>query len=158
MWNSVDYFEDKCKRLKLTKKTYEFCRVTGISQLEDVLALNQAKKNFFAVDDTDDGATIRKGGAYYKRRVVTVFLLKKYDVKNQAEREVRLDETRLIRDKLIAKLIKDSNDLPEMYFLDKTRFPYKEVPGFFAVGTCGIYFFVTIEEPVSLIDNADDWD
>lgn len=158
MWNSVEYFKDKCKRLKFTRKDYEFCRVTGINQLEDVLMQNQGKKNYFAVDDTDDGVTIRKGGGYFKRRVVTVFLLKKYDFKNQAEREARLAETRLIRDKLIAKLIKDSNDLPEMYYLDKSRFPYKEVPGFFAVGTCGIYFFVTIEEPTALIVNPDDWD
>ena len=63
---------------------------------------------------------------------------------------------RLDGNKLTARLIKDSNR-PELMFLDKTRFPYKEVPGYFAAGTCGIYFFVTIKEPTDLCDKQDDW-
>jgi len=158
MWNAVAYFEDLQKKLKLTKTGYKFCRVTGINYLEEILLSSPAEKNFFAVNDVDDGVTIQKGGGFFQRRAIVVFILKRYNATDMVEREVRLNETRLICDKLMAKLIKDSNEVPALTFLDKTRFPYKEVPGYWAIGTCGKYFIFTIDEPKSLIHNQDDWD
>ena len=108
-----------------------------------------------AVDDTDDGVIVREGAGYFLKRVITVFILRRYKIADQADRASKLAETRLIRNKLTARLIKDSGS-PELMFLDKTRFPYKEVP-YFAAGTCGIYFFVTIKEPTDLCDKQDDW-
>ncbi len=158
MWNAVAYFEDRQKKLKLTKN-YLFCRISGLNHLEGIVTAHQGHKDFFAVNDVDDGGVIiRIGAGYFIRRKIIVFILKKYDLKNQLDRETKLGETRIIRDKLQARLIKDSNDIPELYYLDKTKFPYKEVPGFFANGTCGFYFFVTIDEPTSLIHNPDDWE
>jgi len=158
MWNAVAYFENLQKKLKLTKTGYKFCRVTGINYLEEILSSSPGEKNFFAVDDTDDGVTIRKGSGYFQRRAIVIFLLKNFDVINQIDREIKLNETRLIRNQLVSKLLRDSNEIQDLLYLDKMRIPYKEVPGFFANGTCGIYFIITLEEPVSLIFNTDDWD
>ena len=158
MWNAVSYFENLQKKLKLTKTDYKFCRVTGLDYLEGILADVKGSKDYIAVDDTDDGVTIRQGGGYFNRRSVVVYILKKYDLKSQTDREEKTNETRLIHKKLLAKLIKDSNLLPDLMYLDKSRIPYHEVGGMFAAGTCGIYFIPTIEEPVELIDNANDWD
>ena len=157
MFNAVTYFETNCQKLRLTVEgKYKFCRVTGIDYMEDILS-NIKSSAYFAVDDTDDGVVVREGAGYFNKRVITVFLLRKFNISNQKDREEKLAETRLIRTKLIAKLIKDSNTLPELMFLDKSRFPYKEVPGYWAAGTCGIYFFITIKEPVSLVYDANDY-
>ena len=157
MWNAVPYFENISNKLKLTAGKYHFCRVTGLGYLEDVLANMKTKNAFFAVDDSDDGMTIRKGGAYFNRRSVVIYILKKYNFLRQDEREAVLQETRAIREKITSRLIKDSNEVEEMYYLNKDRIPYHEVSGYFAAGTAGVYFIVTIEEPVNLCYDASDW-
>jgi len=157
MWNAVTYFENLNKKLKLTvDNKYKFSRVTGFEYLEDILD-DLKQPAYLAVDDTDDGVTVREGAGYFVKRVITVFILRRYKVGDQADRESKLAETRLIRNKLTARLIKDSNTNDDLMYLDKTRFPYKEVPGYFAAGTCGIYFFVTVKEPTDLCDVANDW-
>ena len=157
MFNASEYFENCNSKLKLcVDNKYKFSRVTGIEYLEDVLG-DLKQPAYLAVDDTDDGVTVREAAGYFVKRVITVFILRRYKITNQSDRETKLAETRLIRNKLTAKLIKDSNSMDELMYLDKTRFPYKEVPGYFASGTCGIYFFVTVKEPTNLCHQADDW-
>jgi len=158
MWNAVDYFENLTGKLKLTKADYKFCRVTGLNYLEDILSDIKGSSAFLAVDDTDDGVTIQQGGGYFNRRSVVVYVLKKYDFKNQIDREEKTNETRLIHKKLLAKLIKDSGSVADLAYLDKNRIPYHEVPGMFAAGTTGIYFIITLNEPVELIYDANDWE
>lgn len=157
MFNASEYFGNCNSKLKLcVDNKYKFSRVSGMEYLEDILD-DLKQQAYLAVDDTDDGVTVREGAGYFVKRVITVFILRRYKLSDQVDRETKLAETRLIRNKLTAKLIKDSNTMAELMFLDKTRFPYKEVPGYFASGTCGIYFFVTIKEPTDLVHKADDW-
>ena len=157
MFNGSAYFENCNSKLKLlVDNKYKFSRVSGFEYLEDILS-DIKQPAYLAVDDTDDGVIVRDGAGYFLKRVITVFILRRYKVSDQVDRETKLAETRLIRNKLTARLIKDSNNLDELMYLDKSRFPYKEVPGYFAAGTCGIYFFVTIKEPTDLCEKADDW-
>lgn len=160
MWNSVLYFKKATEKLKLAVDNgYKFSRVTGFEYLEDILD-DIKQPGYIAVDDTDDGVIVREGGGYFRKRMITIFILRRYKISDQSDRQLKLDETRLIMDKFTARLIKDSNDSEknsELLYLDKTRFPYKEVPGYFAAGTCGVYFFVTIKEPTNLVDNPNDW-
>ena len=158
MWNAVEYFETKNGKLKLTKGKYTFCRVTGLNNLEDVLSNMQDSKAFLAVDDTDDGVTIQIGGSWFNRRSVVVYVLQKYEFNDQIDREQKTNETRQIHQKLLSLLIKDSSSVEGLMFLDKTRFPYHEVPGYFSAGTCGLYFSFTIDEPVELIYDANDYE
>ena len=157
MWNAVPYFENISNKLKLTAGKYHFCRVTGLGYLEEILTNLKTKSSFLAVDDSDDGVTIRRGGGYFNRRSVVVYILKKYNFLRQDERETVLQETRAIREKITSRLIKDSNEVEEMYYLNKDRIPYHEVSGYFAAGTAGVYFIITIEEPVNLCYDASDW-
>lgn len=157
MWNAIAYFENLAKTLKLTKDDYHFCKVTGQNYLEGILN-SPSESKFFAVNDVDEGVTIRgNSGGYLNRRQVIVYILQKFDIKNLDDREIKLNETRLIMRKLQAKIIKDSNNIAEMAFVNKLRIPYKELPGYFVYGTCGVYFFLTLDEPVELISNDDDF-
>ena len=157
MFNASDYFKNCNSKLKLcVDNGYKFSRVSGIEYLEDILS-DLKQPAYLAVDDTDDGVTVREGAGYFVKRVITVFILRRYKLSDQVDRETKLSETRQIRNKLTAKLIKDSNTVDGLMYLDKTRFPYKEVPGYFASGTCGIYFFLTIKEPTNLVHNSNDW-
>ena len=159
MWNAVDYFKELAWHLNMTRAKYAFCRVTGLNNLEDILAKQTKYKAFIAVEDNQDGATIRRnGGGYFNRRSVVVYILKKFDTKSQISRETALNETRLIYQKMIAKLISDSSKLDDLVYLDKTRISFHEVPGMFAAETCGLYFLITLDEPISLISDENDFD
>ena len=46
MWNAVSYFETLTGKLKATKGKYAFCRVTGISYLEEVLDKQKTSNAF----------------------------------------------------------------------------------------------------------------
>lgn len=158
MWNAVSYFQTLSSKLKATKTNYSFCRVSGINHLEDVLLKGQRHKAFFAVDDSDDGVTIQSNGGYFNRRAIVVYILKKYKITDMVERETALNECRSIHKSILTKLIKDSNEVNELLFFDKRRIPYHEVPGMFAAETTGLYFILTIEEPINLVYDATEWE
>lgn len=158
MWNAVEYFKSLNSRLKLTRGKFIFCRSTGLGNLEELLNKWQKYSSFTVVDDSDDGLTIRRGGGFFNRRSVIVYILKKYNFKSQDDREVKLAEVRTIYSKFLSRLIRDSNDIQELTYLDKTRIPYHEVPGYFSVGTTGLYFIITIDEPTELTFKPEDWD
>lgn len=157
MWNAVSYFENLNFMLIATKGIHDFCRVSGLNNLEDILN-NITKNAYTAVDDSDDGVTIQKGGAYFNRRAIVIYILKKYDFKSMTDRENKLNLCREIHKSFLSKIIKDSSLIDDLMFLDKTRFPYHEMPGMFAAGTTGIYFIMTLEEPLDLMFNALEWE
>lgn len=157
MLNAVTYFETLQKQLKLTKD-FHFGRVTGIDGMEDLINASPKHKQFFLVDDTDDGVRIKQGGAWFLRRVVVGYVLEQYKYPDMKQREEVLNNLRTILNKISARLIRDKSRVPELASIDDSRFPYREFPGNFARGTTGYYFTVTLHEPENLVYNADDWD
>lgn len=157
MWNAVSYFENLCSKLKATNNIYHFSRVSGLGNLEDVLSNFASKNAYFAVDDTDDGATIQSGGSFFNRRSVVVYILKKYSINNMAQRETVMNEARAIYRDVLSRLILDQQLVDDLAYLDTSKVTYYEVPGFFASGTAGLYFIFSIDEPVNLEYNATKW-
>lgn len=158
MWNAVEYFQDLHSKLKTTNFDYHFCRVSGLNMLEDVLTNFTRKNAFFAVDDSDDGSTVSNSGGYFNRRTIAIFILKKYTINNMEEREAVLNECRNIYISLLSKILVDKSTVPELMYVDNTRIPYHEVPGQFAGGTTGLYFVISIDEPINLVYNAAEWE
>ena len=158
MWNAVTYFQTLHSKLKLTNFDYHFCRVSGLNQLEDVLNNYSRKDAFFAVDDSDDGHTVSTSGGYFNRRTIAVFILKKFNINDMVQREEVLNECRSIYISLLSKILVDKNSIPELAYVDNSRIPYHEVPGQFAGGTAGLYFVIAIDEPISLVYNATEWE
>ncbi len=162
MWNTVPYFEQMCEIInekKFLDVPFHFSRITGLNYLEDIIANQTRHKAFFAVDDSDNGVTLRmpNGAGYFNRRTVVVYLLQKYDYQNQKERETVLNNLRSIRLKIISKIIHDSKQTSLLYYLNKQRMPYYELSGFFSAGTGGLYTLFTFDEPINLCYNPEDW-
>lgn len=157
MWNAEQYFENIQKTLKLTKDTFRFGRVSGINNLEDVIA-DMKVKNWIAVDSSEDGAIVRPSNGFFDRRSIVVFVLMRYNIAKQEDRVARVADCKAIYRKMVAKLLKDSTTIDELTYLDRSRIPYHEVPGYFATGMTGIYFVVTINEPTALVYDSTDYD
>lgn len=158
MWNANAYIENLTNSLKLTKGVYKFCRISGLGELEDVLS-DRNKKAQIALDDSDDGMILQAaGGGYFKRRSIVVFILQQFKQSSMGDRMEKMDEIRAIYNRFLSKIILDSYDVVEMKYLKRDRMPYHEIPGMFSVGSCGLYFTLTFDEPVDLKYNEQDWE
>ena len=155
MFNPVTYMQQLHGRLKLVKEKYLFTKVSGIDSLEGILENSKRHKYFFAVDDSQDGVTIRKGGAYFERRPYTVFILGKAKYGDMEKRAEVLEEAKTIYRHVVSRLIKDKLSTP---LLDMERIPFYEVPPAFATGCSGLYFIFYVENPVNLVYDAAAWD
>jgi hypothetical protein len=160
MFNSYDYFADICAKNKLTVSgKYKFCRVTGLGNLEEVIQNFKREQAYFCIDDTNDGYTYRsQGGGYFERRMYIVYLLKKYPLNDMQKQHDALDECRRIYRSVCTKLVKDRSRLEnDLIYLLTDRLPYYEMEGYAISGVTGLYAMISVDEPVNLCYNANDW-
>lgn len=155
MFDPIAYMQTLHSKLKLTKVKYKFTTVSGVAELEGVLANFKREKFFFAVDDSQDGVTFRSSGAYFERKQYSVYVLGRADYGNMDQREEVLAEAKTIFRSILSRLIKDKLTIP---VLSAENIRFYEVPPAFAFGTSGLYFIFTIEQPVSLVYDAAEWD
>lgn len=157
MFNPVAYFRKIKNTLKLTKGKYFFGKCTSLSNVEDLLDKQKKYKDFLILQYVSDGITVSSGSGFFDRKTCVLFILRKYKLQDQADREEKLAECRLIQAKIESKLLKDSREIESLFYLNKQRMPYFELPGFFAAGTCGLYMVIGWDDPKDLCYNADDW-
>lgn len=156
MFDPIAYMKTLHGKMKLTKTKYKFTTVSGVSELEGVLANFKREKFFFAVDDSQDGVTFRgAGGGYFEGRPYTVFILGKADYGDMTKRTEVLSEAKKIYRTILSKLIKDKTTIP---VLDMEKIRFFEVPPAFAFGCSGLYFIFNVQNPISLIYDAAEWD
>lgn len=155
------YFTEIAKKLKASKDNgFHPCKVSGLANMEEVIAGFKGKKAYFAIDDTNDGITYKgNGGGYFDRKQYIVYLLYKVPQNNMDAQHIGLNICRTIFHSICTKLIKDRQKLAnEMTYLDTTRIPFYELEGYSIAGCTGLYFMITVDQPINLCYNADEWD
>jgi hypothetical protein len=159
-FDAYNYFEEICRKNKITAAgKYRFCKVSGLTHMEEVIANFRTERAYFCVDDTENGNLIQQGGGYVERRMYTVFLLKKYGFGKMDEQHDALNECREIYRQIVKKLIRDRHFLEnDMTYLRLDRIPFYEISGYFISGCTGLYFMVTIDIPTDLCYDGKDWD
>lgn len=158
MFDAKTYFSTLCSSLLATKTDFLFGQISDNAYLEDLISGSKRNSNFFMLDDTEEGTTVNRSGAYFERRTYTVYLLSKFKINNMTDRHTKLLAIRSIYRKLLTKLILDHSE--QANGIEYMSFPirYFEIPGYYTGGTCGIWFSVLLDEPVELIYNEADWD
>lgn len=155
MFDPIVYMQTLHGKLKLTADKYKFARVSGVAALEEVLESFKREKFFFAVDDSQDGVTFRgAGGGYFERRQYTVYIIGRAEYGNMDQRLEILTEAKTIFRSVLTKLVKDKLSIP---VLSAENIRFFEVPPAFAFGAAGLYFIFTVENPVNLVYNAEQW-
>ncbi|MFZ4705460.1 MAG: hypothetical protein ACOYMF_05575 [Bacteroidales bacterium] len=155
MFDPITYMKSLHGKMKLTATKYRFEKVSGISALEGVLEHSRRDKYFFAVDDSQDGATYRGAGAgYFERRPYTVYILGKAEYGNMEQRAEVLTEAKAIFRNLLSRLILDKRSIS---VIDIERIQFYEVPPAFATGCSGLYFIFNVDNPVNLVYDDTAW-
>ena len=153
------YFQELASQNKLAKEHGFFpCSCSGINALEDVLNNFRRVANFVVVDDTVDASITNRNGAWYQKRVFTVFILARYELLNmtdqQQKRELCRQIFRQFHSRMIVDKMKSDGDIA---YLDVENVSCREFSEYFISGCAGLYFMLSSYEPVNLMFNPDEW-
>lgn len=153
------YFEKICAENKLAvAENFHFATCPGIENLEGVINDVRKVANFFVFDDTVEGQNFRgSGGGYFRKRVFTVSLLRRYRLNDMNDREAQLAVCRELYKQIVSRLIKDKRENPNLVYLDTNSIFYREFDKIIFNGCTGLYFMLECAEPENLCYNADQW-
>lgn len=135
------------------------CTCTGIDGLQGIMDDWQTAQGFICSDDVTTGETIREGGGWFQRRTFTVFILQRYEYGDENDRQAKLSLCREVLRQMQSRLVRDRDQLGnDLVFLRVEAMPTTEMGQYFASGCTGLYFMVTVDEPVTLIYDGTEWD
>ena len=160
-FDAQEYFKGLNSKNRLAKRHgFYFCTCSGIDSLQGPLEKFKKEKAFFCCDDVNDGQMYQgKGGGYYKRRTLTVFLMHRYTFNDEDDRLAKLKICRQLFRQISTRLLKDSKKLKsDLIYLGADNILSSEFGQYFMNGCTGLYFMVDVEEPVDLKYNPDEWD
>lgn len=159
-FDGYEYFERICSKNKLSvQENFKFCRVTGLGGMEEALQHMKRESCFFCIDDTTDGTTIQRNGGFYKRRVFTVFFLKRYKFGDMAAHHEALNLCRQLFDQVCSRMLIDKDRLgSELVYLNTERIHFREMEKYALSGCAGIYFMIDVDEPIDLSYEPEQWE
>ena len=160
MFDFIQFFRTIAERNRLAKeKGFGFCTCSGIGHLEGLLDELRTRKAFFCVSDTCEEATAQRGGAWFKRRLVTVFLLHRYDTRSRASYTAALDTCRQLFRQVHSYLLRDSVlQQAEITYLGVGEIKSQELGGQFIKRCNSLNFMIQVDEPINLCFEPSEWE
>ena len=160
LFNFVAYMERLTKQNCLAKaEEFHPCKCSGIAHLEGILANMRTKKAFVCTSDVTDEKTVSRGGGFFKRRVFTSFIVKRYKKGDMDSYEEALDICRELARQFHSKFLLDAEVMKdELAFLNATSVNSRELGGYFLDGATGLYFTISMDEPINLVYDKNEWD
>lgn len=135
------------------------CSCSGTGYMEEMLERQRTTRAFVCTSDVSEDSTRRVGGAWFKRRVFTVFILARYDVRRMADYAARMTLCReLFRQFHSRFLIDEARLQSELTYLGVADIRSRELGGQFLSGCTGLYFMLAVDEPIDLQYDAAEWE
>ncbi len=159
LFDFVGYIKDLTKQNRLAND-HQFvpCTCSGIGYLEDVLSRLRNERAFVCVSDVCEESITRHGGGWFKRRVFTVFLLSRYNVRDTEDYHTKMNLCRELFRQFHSRFIVDEHRLQsELTYMAVDEIRCRELGGQFLNGCTGLYFMVALDEPTDLQYNQDEW-
>ena len=164
--NAKTFFDFNAYMARLTRQNrlakaegFHPCNCSGIAHLEGILQKMRTEKAFVCTSDVAEESTVNRGGGYFKRRVFTAFIIKRFRTGNMASYNEALDTCRELMRQLHSKFIIDEADLQnDLVYLNVGNVKSRELGGQFLDSATGLYFTISMDEPTDLRYNAAEWD
>lgn len=159
MFDAYAYLDDVKNRLP-ELATFKMCRVSSRSEMEEMVDSVRTENAWLCVDDSDNGKTMNIAGGYVDRRVFFAFILQKYDTRTKEamnNQAIVMENARTIYKKILTKLIHDKESMSFGLTNMRDDFQYYELPSDVMPGVAGLYFAITVDTPVDLCYNPNDW-
>lgn len=156
-WKVDKYFKRLLDLNRLAiKHDFNFCLVSGLQGLEDMLHLSQSCTSFFAVSDTSDGYMSIDQSAQ-NRRVKTVFMAMRHAESDMQARNMCMDIMREIFRQIMTVLSRDRRRFANLKLFIDGRVQFSEIEQYFFTGCACAYFQIAVDNfrPVCICEN--DW-
>lgn len=160
LFDTEKYFSEICSsNLLACELGFKFCTCSGIESLQGPLRQFRDTNSFFCLDDTNDGALFQgKNAGWFMKRTLTVFIMRKYGIKDERQRMEALEICRRIFRQVCSKLIVDADNLNnDLVYLHTENIMSRELGRYFLSGCTGLYFMIEVSEPVDLKFDAEEW-
>lgn len=159
-FDAYAYFEQLTKENKLVvNHKFKFTRVTNEDELEEVMTNMRSNSAFFALDDSSNGIVYQPGnGGFFRKRVLSVFLLKRGRLNNMDDYVANMNICRDIFNQVCSRMIKDGPLLFEKNIqLNLDQLVFKQIENTLINGASGFYFMFNVVEPINLCYNDNEW-
>lgn len=141
------------------KQGFHFCTCSGIGHLEEMVAALRQYKAFACVSDVTEDALVQRGGAWFKRRVFTVFLILRYDTRSMDAYREAMGVCRELQRQLHTRFLYDEQELRNrLAYIDVSEIRSRELGGQFLTAATGLYFMLAMDEPADLRYDSEEWD
>lgn len=159
MLDFLKYIQDLTRANRLAREHgFHPCTCTGVGYLEGMLNSLRSHAAFVCTTDTCEESTIRHGGAWFKRRVFTTFILRRFDPRKPDTYNAAMDTCRELFRQFHTRFIQDEARLQsELSYLGVQDVRSRELGGQFLNGCTGLYFTISIDEPIDLRFNEAEW-
>ena len=156
-WDAIPFFRNLHARNKLVQeKGYEFAVVSGLSGLEEYIALAQTATAAICVSDVSNGFT-EMNNTPRTRRVKTVFLMKRHALNDMAARERCMDEMREIFRQFMTVLFKEKTRIEQGILYLDPRVQFNEIEQYFAMGCACAFFNISYDVYTNLVYRPEEW-
>lgn len=137
---------------------FHFCTCSGIGHLEEMVAGLRQYKAFACVSDVTEDALVQRGGAWFKRRVFTVFLVRRYDTRFMTAYRDAMGVCRELQRQLHTRFLRDEQELRNrLAYIDVSEIRSRELGGQFLNAATGLYFMLAMDEPADLRYDSEEW-
>lgn len=157
-WDATQFFRTLTETNKLAQaKQFRFCRVSGLSDFQEVLGRMTSSTAFVCVDDIAEGY-IELNNSPRTRRVKCVFFAMRHPIDDLGKRAECMETMRELFRQFASKLILESTHLQERQLYLDPRIRFSEIPEYFAPGCACVRFQISVDLFTDLRFSQEEWD
>ena len=156
-WDATQFFRTLTETNKLAQaKQFRFCRVSGLSDFQEVLGRMTSSTAFVCVDDIAEGY-IELNNSPRTRRVKCVFFAMRHPIDDLGKRAECMETMRELFRQFASQLILEKTRLEENCIYIDPRITFNEIDRYFFSGCACAYFQIAVDCYTDLRYNADEW-
>lgn len=134
------------------------CACSGPGYLEDMLQGLRQHEAFVCISDVTDESLRQQGGGWFKRRVFTVYVVKRCHPRQMESYRAAMDQCRELTRQLFSRLLRDEQDLSHrLAYINVSDIRCRELGGEFLDSAAGLYFMLSMDEPADLAYQEGQW-
>ena len=132
---------------------------SGISSIEGLLERMRSARALVCTSDICQEGTTQRGGAYFRRRLFTVFILHRYDARDRATAAEAMELCREVLRQFHSRFLRDEPELRgSLNYLRTDDLRTQEFGADYLNGAAGLLFMIAIDEPTDLQYRPNEWE
>lgn len=159
MFDYTAYFSELTRTNRLAcRNKFVFCTCSGVDYLEGVLEHFRTAAHLVCTSDICEETTFQQGGGWFRRRLLTVFVLSRFNPQQAGSYAEAMDLCRELYRQFVSQMLHDRTGLSDrLLYMNLADIRSRELGGSFLNSCTGLYFMISVDEPVELVYRPEEW-